>query len=197
MRWVYTYISFVVLASLQSPTVSGQETDFISVQIEPKLIESGEYKNFYKFDLGNFMLLNGRYENNLRYKFLNTNTDQVIYENKKSMSDAMIRIPKFFFNEVQSIIIILIEEAAEYSWGQEVILISEGKINNLGYLSYAVLGEEYEESLADYCHIRGNKNKMVMSFEDAQILDYTNNDSIIEGKDLKFELSLEGIKRID
>ena len=197
MRWVYTYISFVVLASLQSPTVSGQETDFISVQIEPKLIESGEYKNFYKFDLGNFMLLNGRYENNLRYKFLNTNTDQVIYENKKSMSDAMIRIPKFFFNEDQSIIIILIEEAAEYSWGQEVILISEGKINNLGYLSFAVLGEEYEESLADYCHIRGNKNKMVMSFEDAQILDYTNNDSIIEGKDLKFELSLEGIKRID
>jgi hypothetical protein len=197
MWWVWTFITYIILASLQSPTVSGQETDFISVQIETKLIESGEFKNFYKFDLGNFVLLNGRYENNLSYKILDTNINQVVYENKKSMSDAMIRIPRFFLNEDKSIIIILIEEAAEYSWGQEVILISEGKINNLGYLSYAVLGEEYEESLADYCHIRGNKNKMVMSFEDAQILDYTNNDSIIEGKDLKFELSLEGIKRID
>ena len=93
-------------------------------------------------------------------------------------------------------IIIMMEEAVEYSWGQEVILISEGKINNLGYLSYAVLGEEYEESLADYCHIQGSKNKMIMSFEDVQIIEYANNDAIIEGKDLKFELSLQGIKRI-
>jgi hypothetical protein len=196
MRLVCTYFTFFILASLLSLAVSGQNTDFISVRIEPKLIESGEYKNYYKFDLGNYVLLNGRYENNLRYKLLNTNTNQIDYENKKSMSDAMIRIPRFFFNEDKSIIIMLMEEAAEYSWGQEVILISGGKINNLGYLSYAVLGEEYEESLADYCRIQGNKNKLVMSFEDVQILDYENNDAIIKGKDLKFEMSLEGIKRI-
>lgn len=196
MRVVCTYIILFILALLSSASVSGQDIDFISVQIEPELIESGEYKNFYKFDLGQYVLLNGRHENNLRYKILNKKTDQIDYENKNSMSDAMIRIPMFFINEDKSIIIILMEEAAEYSWGQEVILISDGRINNIGYLSYAVSGEEYEESLADYCRIQGDKNKMVMSFEDVQIIDYSNNDAIIEGKDLKFELSPEGIKRI-
>ena len=195
MRLASTFIPLIILGSLISTSVSGQETDLISVTIEPELIESGEYKNFYKFDLGEYVLFNGRYENNLRYKLLNKNSGQIDYENKPSMSDAMIRIPKFFFSADKSIIIIMMEEAAEYSWGQEVILILNSKIKNLGYLSYAVLGEEYEESLAEYCHIQGNKNKMIMSFEDVQILDYANNDAIIEGKDLKFELSLEGINR--
>ena len=196
MGLVKTCIKLIILAILISHSVSGQESDFTSVKIDPELIESGEYKNFYKFDLGEFVLFKGRYENNLRYKLLNKNTGQNDFENEPSMSDAMIRIPKFFYNADKSIIIIMMEEAAEYSWGQEVILILDSKIKNLGYLSYAVLGEEYEESLADYCHIRGNKNKMIMSFDDVQILDYENNDAIIQGKDLKFELNQEEIKRL-
>ena len=159
MRLASTFITLIIPGLLINTSVSGQETDLISVMIEPEFIESGENKNFYKSDLGEYVLFNGRYENNLRYKLLNKNSGQIDYENKPSMSDAMIRIPKFFFNADKSIIIIMMEEAAEYSWGQEVILISDGKVKNLGYLSYAILGEEYEESLAEYCHIQGNKNK--------------------------------------
>ncbi len=64
-------------------------------------------------------------------------------------------------------------------------------------MSYAVLGEEYEESIADYSIIQGNKEKMILSFENVKIIDYTNDDAIINGEDLKFELSLEGIKKIN
>ena len=197
MQVIKTYAQIIIFFFSGCLSVSAQDTDFIAVPLDPELIESGENKNFYKYDLGSYNLFIGRRENNLRFKIQNKNTNQIDYRNKNSNSDAMIRIPKFFINKDHSIIVILMEEAAEYSWGQEVILILDGTIKNLGYLSYAVLGEEYEESIADYSIIRGNKEKMILSFENVKIIDYSNDDAIIKGKDLKFELSLEGIKKIN
>jgi len=192
----YTFLHLTIILFSGCLPSNAQDSEIITVQIEPRLIESGENKNYYTYDLGNYVLFTGRYENNLRFKILNKTTTLIEYSNKNTLSDAMIRIPKFFINKDPSIIIILMEEAAEYSWGQEVILILDGAIKNLGYLSYAVLGEEYEESIADYCFIRGNKEKMILSFKDVQIIDYSNDDTVINGKDLKFELSMEGIKKI-
>jgi hypothetical protein len=197
MQVIRTYAQIIIFFFSGCLSVSAQDTDFIAVPLDPELIESGENKNFYKYDLGSYNLFIGRRENNLRFKIQNKNTNQIDYANKNSNSDAMIRIPKFFINKDHSIIVILMEEAAEYSWGQEVILILDGTIKNLGYLSYAVLGEEYEESIADYSIIQGNKEKMILSFENVKIIDYSNDDAIINGEDLKFELSLEGIKKIN
>ena len=197
MQVIKTYAQIIIFFFSGCLNVSAQDTDFIAVPLDPELIESGENKNFYKYDLGSYNLFIGRYENNLRFKIQNKNTNHIDYTNKNTNSDAMIRIPKFFINKDHSIIVILMEEAAEYSWGQEVILILDGTIKNLGYLSYAVLGEDYEESIADYSIIRGNKKKMILSFENVKIIDYSNDDAIINGEDLKFELSLEGIKKIN
>jgi len=36
-----------------------------------------------------------------------------------------------------------------------------------------------------------------MSFEDVPIIDYSDADKVINGEDLKFELSTEGIKKIN
>ena len=197
MQVIMTYAQIIIFFFSGCLNVSAQDTDFISVPLDPELIESGENKNFYKYDLGSYNLFIGRYENNLRFKIQNKNTNQIDYTHKNTNSDAMIGIPKFFINKDHSISVILLEEAAEYSWGQEVILILDGTIKNLGYLSYAVLGEDYEESIADYSIIRGNKKKMILSFENVKIIDYSNDDAIINGEDLKFELSLEGIKKIN
>jgi len=194
---LYTYLHIIITLFAGCLTAIAQDTEIISIQIEPQLIETGENKNYYTYDLGDFILFTGRYENNLKYKIQNKATNRFDFSNNDAHSDAMIRIPKFFMNENHSIIVILMEEAAEYSWGQEVILILDGAIKNLGYLSYAVLGEEYEESIADYCFIKGNKEKMILSFKDVQIIDYSNDDKVINGKDLKFELSMEGIKKIN
>jgi len=197
MRALKTFLQITLLHLLVCLTTSAQDTEITSVQIEPQLIESGENKNYYTHDLGSYVLFKGRYENNLKFKIQNKNTKHIDYIYKDTKSDAMILKPKFFINKDYSIIIILMEVAAEYSWGQEVVIILDGIIKNLGYLSYAVLGEEYEESIADYCIIRGNKEQMILSFEDVQIIDYSNDDTIINGKDLKFELNLEGIKKIN
>ena len=51
MRFFNIFSALIILSTLISPSVSGQDNDFISVQIEPELIESGDYTNFYKFDL--------------------------------------------------------------------------------------------------------------------------------------------------
>jgi hypothetical protein len=164
--------------------------------VEPVLHESGENKNFYTYDLGEYTLYNGRRENNLKFKIQNktTNTTEYVYED--SLSDAMILIPKFFVNQDHSIILIMMEVAVEYSWGQEIVLIQNGMVKYLGYLGYAVLGDELEESLSNHCIIEGDKEKMILSFEDVSIIDYSDDDEIINGKTLKFELSIEGINRI-
>ncbi len=115
MQIIQTYAQIIIFFFSGCLSVSAQDTNFIAVPLDPELIESGENKNFYKYDLGSYNLFVGRYENNLRFKIQNKNTNQIDYTHKNTNSDAMIRIPKFFINKDPSIIVILMEEAAEYS----------------------------------------------------------------------------------
>ena len=102
--------------------------------------------------------------------------------------------------EDHSQIVIMIEVAVEYSWGQEIVLIKDKAVKYLGYLNYAAVGDEEEslaeESLAEYCRIQESKGKILLSFDDVSIIDYSDDDKIIDGKSLKLELSSAGIEKI-
>ena len=187
---------FFLLFLLVSNYVSAQESRFIATNIDPVLIESGEYKNYYKYDIGDFIFWKGRYENNLRYKIQDKITQNIVYQYVDSISDAMILKPKFFSNADNSTLLIMVEVAVEYSWGQHVVLIKDQVVNYLGYMNYAVLGEELEESISDYCIITCSKDKIRLTFEDIKIIDYSNEDMVIDGKELKFELDINGIKQV-
>lgn len=192
-----TYTQITILFLWGFLPSSAQDFMFRTVEINGGRIKSGEYKNFDKYDLGDYIFFNGIYENNLTFKIQNKTTNEIEYAYEDTISDAMILIPKFFKNDDNSIIIIMIEVAAEYSWGQEIVLIKDETVKYLGYLSYAALSDEYEESISNYCMIKGNKEKITISFKDVSIIDYSNTDKVINGKDLKFELSMEGIKKIN
>jgi hypothetical protein len=109
----------------------------------------------------------------------------------------MILIPKFFSDVDNSALLIMVEVAVEYSWGQHVVLIKDNAVNYLGYMNYAVLGEELEESISDYCIITSSQDKIWLTFEDVKIIDYSNDDKLIDGRELKFELSRNGIIRLN
>jgi len=66
------------------------------------LIENGDFKNYYRFDLGDFYFFNGRRENNLSYKIQNKTNKEIIYSRKDSLYDAMILKPKFFCSSDKS-----------------------------------------------------------------------------------------------
>lgn len=164
--------------------------------IDDSLIETGEFKNYYRYDLGDFYYYNGRYENNLTYKIQQKEDSKIVYTRKDSSSDAMILKPKFFSNHERSTILIMIEVAAEFSWGQEIILIKNQTIEYLGYLDYAV-DIDNGESIADYCDFLCENDKLVMIFKDISLIYWPDDSKKINGKDLKFEITDNEIVRIE
>lgn len=163
--------------------------------IDKLLIETGEFKNYFRYDLGDFYFYNGRFENNLSYKIQQKDNEKIDYTRKDSLSDAMILKPKFFFTPDKSTILIMIEVAAEYSWGQEIILIKNQKIKYLGYLDYAI-DKGNGESISDYCDFLCENGKLTMIFNEVPIIYWPDESNVINGKDLKFEITDNEIKRI-
>lgn len=194
------YFLIYILIFISNLTFGQISTDSIRDCIERReinktLIESGEFTNYYQFDLGDFYFYNGRYENNLKYKIQSKANKEIVYNRKDALSDAMILKPKFFSNSDKSTILIMIEEAAEYSWGQEMILIKNQKIKNLGYLDYTV-DLDNGESISDYCNFLCENGKLTLIFNDVPIIYWPDESNKINGKDLKFEITENEIKRM-
>jgi len=156
--------------------------------IDKLLIATGEFKNYFRYDLGDFYFYNGRYENNLTYKFQQKNNGKIVYTRIDSLSDAMILKPKFFANPDKSKILIMIEVAVEYSWGQEIILINNKNIKYLGYLDYAV-DIDNGESIADYCYFLCENDRLLMVFKDIPIVYWPDKSKKLNGRNLKFEIT--------
>jgi hypothetical protein len=156
--------------------------------IDKSLIDTGEFNNYFRYDLGDFYFYNGRFENNLSYKIQQKDNGTIVYTRKDSLSDAMILKPKFFINLDKATILIMIEVAAEYSWGQEIILIKNQKIKYLGYLDYTV-DKDNGESISDYCNFLCENGKLTMIFDNVPIIYWPDESNKINGKDLKFEIT--------
>ena len=163
--------------------------------IDKSLIDTGEFKNYFRYDLGDCYFYNGRFENNLSYKIQQKDNGTIVYTRQDSLSDAMILKPKFFINPDKSTILIMIEVAAEYSWGQEIILIKNQKIKYLGYLDYTV-NKDNGESISDYSDFLCENGKLTMIFNDVPIIYWPDESNKINGKDLKFEITDNEIKRM-
>lgn len=89
----------------------------------------------------------------------------------------------------------MIEVAAEYSWGQEIILIKNQNVHYPGYLDYTV-NKDNGESISDYCDFLCENGKLTMIFNDIPIIYWPDESNIINGKDLKFEITENEIIRI-
>lgn len=194
-----TFLIFILIL-ISSLTFGQISTDSTIKCIEIKeinksLIQSGEFANYYQFDLGYFYFYNGRFINNLTYKIQNKARKQIVFARKDTLSDAMILKPKFFCNSDNSTILIMIEVAAEYSWGQEIILIKNKEVKYLGYLDYAV-DKDNGESISDYCDFLCENGKLIMIFKDIPIIYWPDESNLINGKDLKFEITDNEIKQI-
>lgn len=188
-KYFPTGISIGMILFSQSNCISEQTIDKV-------LIEFGDFNNYDRYDLGDFYFYNGKFEHNLKYKFQRKEDKEIVYTRNDTLSDAMILKPKFFCNTDKSTAVIMIEVAAEYSWGQEILLIKDHRIMYLGYLDYAV-NMANGESISDYCGFLCEDGKLIMIFEDIPIIYWPDEPNLINGKDLKFELSDDEIKRID
>jgi len=80
--------------------------------------------------------------------------------------------------------------------GKEIILIKNRDIRYLGYLDYTV-DKENGESISDYCGFLCRNGKLIMIFRDIPIIYWPDESNLINGKDLKFEITDKGIGRVE
>lgn len=177
----------IILFVFQFTILKSQKQIIGNIKIDGTLIKTGEFEGYFRYDLGKFIFLNGRFENNLKIKILNKYNNKIVFVRNLEDSDAMILKPEFYINNDLKIILIFVELAAEYSWGQELILIKNNKINYLGYLDYAVDINE-GLSIADFCHVEYQNDNIFLNFDDVPIIYWKNESLKIQGKDLKFEI---------
>lgn len=194
MKRMKQLVTIIVLA-LSWFTGLSQNEPLERIFINKEIVDSGIYKNYAQYDLGDFIVYNGILENNLKFQVFDKKTSKIIYSRHDSLSDAMILKPIFFSTTGNDkLIVIMLEVAAEYSWGQEIILIKNDKVFYPGYLNYA-RNVENGTSIANHSHLRRNKHSILLTFDDVPLVNWDNDKQVIPGSSIRFEITEKQIKK--
>lgn len=111
----------------------------------------------------------------------------------ETTSDAMIIKPRFFESPDKKIIVIILEFAAEYSWGQRIVMIKNDKVYDCGFLDY-MTNENNGESIAKYAILRQVNGQVVLTFQPQDFVD--KDEKIVKSQTLKYLLTDKGLKQI-
>jgi hypothetical protein len=172
-----------------------QNIDFMKKEIKEEFLTSGDFKDYEKYNLGKVSFLNGSGNNHLKYCIVDNKNNKILFLKSDSASDALKLKPVFFTSGIEDKpVIIMVEIAAEYSWGQEILLIMNDKVYFPGTLDLAA--DIYDRtSISEYCHFSLVKNRIFMTFEDVPMYDTNDEKTTIIGKTLKIEITKNRIKR--
>jgi len=172
-----------------------QNIDFIKKEIKKEFLTSGDFKDHEKYNLGKVSFLNGKGNNHLKYCIIDNRSNKILFAKSDTSSDALKLKPVFFTTgKEDKTIIIMVEVAAEYSWGQELLLIKDEKVYFPGTIDLAV--DIYNRtSISEYCHFSLVKNRILMTFEDVPLYDTKNEKATINGRSLKIIIAKNIIKR--
>jgi len=173
-------ISLLVLNVL---LLSWIQARFERIELDYLTINEGTYKDFRMYPYAGYEFYNGFSVNNLTFK-ITDDQGKVLIEHDNDSSDAMIAKPNFFTLNGGKEIVILLEIAAEYSWGQDVFWIKNDTIYHPGYINL-IVALENGLSIADYCQIRPDGNNLLMLFENVPMLELGYIEKKYEGKNTK------------
>lgn len=188
MRLILTF--FISLCSL---TIYSQTNDFFPTKINCSKEISGVSKDYCIYDLGDHILLVGFNTNNLKAMIKSKKSKDLGFMYDETTSDAMIIKPKFFESTDEKIIVIMLELAAEYSWGQKIVMIKNDKVYDCGFLDY-MTNENNGESIAKYAILRQVNGQIVLTFQPQDFVD--KDEKIVKSQTLKYLLTDKGLKQI-
>jgi hypothetical protein len=187
MKKIFTIISIFLFCL----TAKSQTKNFQSLNIDCDKIVSGDLKNYCSYDLGNYTLYIGYSTNNLKVKILSKVLNDVKFTYDETESDAMIIKPKFFESSDKKVMVIMLELAAEYSWGQKLVMINNNGVFDCGFLDF-MTNEGNGESIAEYAVFKQVDGQVILTFQPGDFVDRDYN--IIKSESLKFILKEEGLK---
>ena len=182
-----------LILSLFSLSTYSQQVEIYPVKINCDKNESGIYLDYCLYDLVHYTLLVGFNTNNLKALIKSKKSENVEFVYDQTNSDAMTIKPAFFESSDKKIVVIMLELAAEYSWGQKIVLIMNDQVSDCGFLDY-MTNENNGESIAKYAIIKIVNNQIVLTFQPQEFVD--KDEIIVNSSNLKYLLSKEGIKLI-
>jgi hypothetical protein len=187
MKRTFTIFSILLFCLTAKP----QATNFQAVIINCNKIVSGDLKNYCSYDLGNYTLYIGYNTNNLKVKILSKVLNDIKFTYDETESDAMIIKPKFFESSDKKVIVIMLELAVEYSWGQKLVMINNNGVFDCGFIDY-MTNEGNGESIAKYAVFNQVNGQVILTFQPVEFVDRDYN--IIKSGSLKYILTEEGLK---
>ena len=149
-------------------------------------------KGFDSYNLKSFILYIGWENKDVKAFIKPRNNDEIKFKFDKT-TDAMIIKPVFFENPENKTLVIMLELAAEFSWGQKLVLIKNDTVYDCGYLDY-LTNEGNGESIAKYAKIKQDKDKIILSFQPQYFVD--GKEKLIKSQTLKYLLTEKGLKQI-
>lgn len=172
--------------------VSAQTGDFSPVEIGFDNDTMYTIKDYRSYELGGFVLYIGYGGNNLKAMIKSKETGDVKFEYDATSSDAMIIKPQFFESSDKKTWVVMLELAAEYSWGQKLVMIKNGNVYDCGYLDYAA-NEGDGESIGKYAKIKELNGRVTLTF---QPMDFIDRDGmIVKSETLTYYLTKKGLKK--
>jgi len=152
----------------------------------PVRVESGEYKDFNLYHFKDIDFYFGINSFKKMIRIIKNNTE--VFALNDSISDAMTYVPTLFSNTKDSqSLILLVEIATEFSWGQLVILIEQDKAYRCGFIDYGVDMKD-ESSIALITRVIKHNDKFEISFKDTLLYQSSNETNKIRGNRIKYIL---------
>jgi hypothetical protein len=161
---------------------------------KPVRVQSGEYKDF---NLYHFNDIDFYFGINNFIKMVRIIKDSIeVFALNDSISDAMTYVPTLFSiaKDPQSLIL-LVEIATEFSWGQMVILIKQDKAYRCGFIDYGVDIKD-ESSISQITRIIKNNGTFEISFDDVLLYQCSNETNKIRVSRIKYVIENHKLRMI-
>lgn len=192
MRFARTTGIFLLL--LSGLSLQAQDTFYKRMHAAKTSIDTGAFKNFVRYDLGSFYLFVGTGENNLKFNIAGKSSNTISFSYDNSFSDALTLKPVFFINEKDSSdMLLMMEIAAEYSWGQEIMLIQGQSVNYIGLLEYAAAIED-NSSIANHCRVARKGKNILILLDSIPVIDFARQEIPLNGADMRIRINTSKMK---
>ncbi len=191
-------VIFILLLSSPFLTthVYSQNIHYPNLFNQPEKVESGIYKGYDKYVIGDFALFNStrRYEN--RLFVINELKGTKLFSFQDTIEFTKKLIPHFFKPDGEDApLVITVSSMANYSLGTYVFLIKGGIAHKSGFIRYSI--DDYNfSSLGSQCMIHEINGQIIMSFDDVGIIDLSS-ERVIPGESIKFRINEESIMKIN
>jgi len=189
----YIGIIFILLPFFAA---RAQSAGFSDQFIKPVHLESGKYKGFDKYDIGDVFLYHGTRKHKSEFYAVEKETDKIVFSFQDTTRRATSYTLKFFKagDSVQPAVV-MINVEVDHSIGQYILLISGPRVINAGFLHYAADDFNFS-SLGLHAIISQVDDQIILTFDSTEIIDFTN-ETVIDGSKLMFQITPEEIIRIN